>query len=60
MEMHSIKEPVIRKLIAQNRAQVVNVALTNSCDPSFSGDLQYLTQEPLQGYVSKQYCLVKD
>ena len=60
MEMHCIKEPVIRKLIAQNRARVVDVALTNSCDPSFSGDLQYLTQEPLQGYVSKQYCVVKD
>ena len=60
MEMHCIEEPVIRKLIAQNRARVVDVALTNSCDPSFSGDLQYLTQEPLHGYVSKQYCVVKD
>jgi SAM-dependent methyltransferase len=60
MEMHCIKEPVIRNLIAQNRARVVDVALTNSCDPSFSGDLQYLTQEPLHGYVSKQYCVVKD
>jgi SAM-dependent methyltransferase len=59
MEMHCIKEAVIRKLIAQSGAQVVDVALTNSCDPSFSGDLQYLTQEPLQGYVSKQYCVVK-
>jgi ubiquinone/menaquinone biosynthesis C-methylase UbiE len=60
MEMHCIKEPVIRNLIAQNHARVVDVALTNSCDPSFSGDLQYLTQEPLRGYVSKQYCVVKD
>jgi ubiquinone/menaquinone biosynthesis C-methylase UbiE len=60
MEMHCIKETVIRKFIAQNHARVVDVALTNSCDPSFSGDLQYLTQEPLHGYVSKQYCVVKD
>jgi len=60
MEMHCIKEPVIHTLIAQNHARVVDVALTNSCDPSFSGDLQYLTQEPLQGFVSKQYCVVKD
>jgi len=60
MEMHCVKEPVIRKLIVQNHARVVDVALTNSCDPSFSGDLQYLTQEPLQGFVSKQYCVVKD
>jgi len=60
MEMHCIKEPVIHTLIAQNHARVVDVAFTNSCDPSFSGDLQYLTQEPLHGYVSKQYCVVKD
>jgi ubiquinone/menaquinone biosynthesis C-methylase UbiE len=60
MEMHCIKEAIIRKLMAQNGARVVNVAITNSCDPYFSGDLQYLTQEPPQGYVSKQYCAVKD
>ncbi|MFL6311584.1 MAG: class I SAM-dependent methyltransferase [Terriglobales bacterium] len=59
MEMHCIKESVIRKLITQSGARVVDVAFTNSCDPSFSGDLQYLTQEPSQGYVSKQYCVVK-
>jgi SAM-dependent methyltransferase len=59
MEMHCIKEAVIRKLTAQTGARVVDVVLTNSCDPSFSGDLQYLTQEPLQGYISKQYTVVK-
>jgi ubiquinone/menaquinone biosynthesis C-methylase UbiE len=59
MEMHCIKESVIRKLITQNSAKVVDVAFTNSCDPSFSGDLRYLTQGPLQGYVSKQYCVIK-
>jgi ubiquinone/menaquinone biosynthesis C-methylase UbiE len=59
MEMHCIKEAVIRKLIAQSGAQVVDVVLTNSCDPSFSGDLRYLPQEPLNGYLSKQYCVVK-
>lgn len=60
MEMHCIEEAVIRKLIAQNQARVVDVVLTNSCDASFSGNLRYLTQEPLQGYVSKQYCVVKN
>ena len=60
MEMHCIKEPVIRNLTARNHARVADVALTNSCHPSFSGDLHYLTQEPRQGYVSKQYCVVKD
>lgn len=60
MEMHCIKESVIRKLMARLEARVADVAITNSCDPSFSGDLQYLVQEPLHGYVSKQYCVIKD
>ena len=59
MEMHCMKESLIRKLIAQNGARIADVVITNSCDPSFSGDLRYLTQEPLQGYVSKQYCAIK-
>lgn len=59
MEMHCIKGAVIRELMAQNGARVVDMAITNSCDPAFSGNLQYLTQEPLHGYVSKQYCVIK-
>jgi SAM-dependent methyltransferase len=60
IEMHCIKESVIRKLIARLGARIVDIAITNSCNPSFSGDLQYPTQEPLHGYVSKQYCVIKD
>jgi ubiquinone/menaquinone biosynthesis C-methylase UbiE len=59
MEMHCITESVVRKLIDQNGAHVFDVRLTNSCEPSFSGNLQYLTREPQAGYVSKQYCVVK-
>lgn len=59
MEMHCIKKSVIQKLIVKSGAQVMDVAITNSCDPSFSGDLRYLTLEPPQGYVSKQYCVIK-
>lgn len=59
MEMHCMKEPTIRKLITQSGARIMDVAITNSCDPSFSGDLQYLTQDPFHGYVSKQYCVIK-
>jgi ubiquinone/menaquinone biosynthesis C-methylase UbiE len=59
MEMHCMKEPTIRKLMAKNGAHIVDVAITNSCDASFSGDLRYLAQEPLRGYVSKQYCVIK-
>jgi ubiquinone/menaquinone biosynthesis C-methylase UbiE len=59
MEMHCIRESVIRKLIAQSGAQVIDVQITNSCEPSFSGDLKYLAQEQQTGYVSKQYCVSK-
>ena len=59
MEMHCIAESVIRESINQIGAQVVDVQITNSCDPSFSGNLQYLKQEPRSGYVSKQYCVIK-
>lgn len=59
MEIHCITESVIRKLIVQSGAQVTDVQITNSCEPSFSGNLQYLAQEPQAGYVSKQYCVIK-
>ncbi|MGC2743588.1 MAG: class I SAM-dependent methyltransferase [Candidatus Angelobacter sp.] len=59
MEMHCMKESVIRKLIAQSGGRVMDVAITNSCEASFSGDLRYLIQGSLQGYVSKQYCVIK-
>ena len=59
MEMHCISEADIRKLVHASGARVVDVCLTNSADPSFCGDLQYVTREPESGYVSKQYCVVK-
>lgn len=60
MEMHCIAENAVRRLVKQNNAKVLDVRLTNSCDPSFSGHLRYLEEEPVQGFVSKQYCVVKD
>ena len=60
MEMHCLKERTIRQLVAEANAQIADVRLTNSADPSFNGDLQYLDHGPLRGYVSKQYCVVKN
>jgi hypothetical protein len=60
MEMHCLKESVIRQLVEEANARVKDIRLTNSADPSFNGNLQYLEREPLQGYVSKQYCVVKN
>jgi ubiquinone/menaquinone biosynthesis C-methylase UbiE len=60
MEMHCLKEDAIQRLMEKTNARVADVRLTNSTDPLFNGDLQYLDQRPLQGYVSKQYCVVKN
>jgi ubiquinone/menaquinone biosynthesis C-methylase UbiE len=59
MEMHCIREKEIRRLLSQERICILDVNFTNSTERSFDGDLQYLEQEPEQGYVSKQYCVVK-
>jgi trans-aconitate methyltransferase len=60
MEMHCIRESAMRKLIEVSGARVADVRLTNSSDPSFNGNLQYLKEEPRSGFVSKQYCVVKE
>ena len=59
MEMHCIQEAEVRKLVQECGGQVVDVRLTNSADPAFCGNLQYISQEPESGYVSKQYCVTK-
>ena len=59
MEMHCIRESVMRKFIEASGARVADVRLTNSSEPSFNGNLQYLKEEPRSGFVSKQYCVVK-
>jgi hypothetical protein len=45
--------------VHEHGGRVADVRLTNSTDPAFCGDLQYLASEPEFGYVSKQYCVVK-
>jgi len=59
MEMHCVSESSIRRLVQMQGASVIDVRLTNSTDPAFSGNLQYLKNEPELGYVSKQYCVIK-
>jgi len=59
MEMHCIREQAVRKLVEASGARVVDVRLTNSAEPSFGGNLQYLKEEARSGFVSKQYCVVK-
>jgi ubiquinone/menaquinone biosynthesis C-methylase UbiE len=59
MEMHCISEAEVRKVVSKSGGLVRDVRLTNSTEPSFSGNLQYLEREPESGYVSKQYCVTK-
>jgi SAM-dependent methyltransferase len=59
MEMHCMSESAVRALVEEQGARLVDVRLTNSTEPAFSGDLQYPEKEPQWGYVSKQYCVTK-
>jgi ubiquinone/menaquinone biosynthesis C-methylase UbiE len=60
MEMHCIPEEAIRKLLSGLKVRIADVQRTNSTDPGFNGNLQYLDHDPERGYISKQYCLRKD
>jgi len=58
--MHCMPEGTLHKLLADCKVDVKDVKLTNSAEPSFNGNLQYLEQEPDLGFVSKQYSVVKN
>jgi len=60
MDLHCVNESAVRRLMQTAGARVLDVRCTNSAEPSFNGKLQYLECEPHQGYVSKQYCVVKE
>jgi SAM-dependent methyltransferase len=60
MDLHCIAEADVRKVMDSARARIVDVRWTNSTQPSFNGRLEYLAEPPAQGYVSKQYCVIKD
>jgi SAM-dependent methyltransferase len=60
MDLYSCSEAGIRRVIENAGATVVDVRWTNSADPSFNGNLTYLEGEPAPGFVSKQFCAVKE
>jgi ubiquinone/menaquinone biosynthesis C-methylase UbiE len=59
MAMHCIAEREVRELLSDQPVDIVDVRLTNSSSAGFNGNLEFLDQEPTEGFVSKQYCLVK-
>ncbi len=59
MDSHVMEEWRVRRLIESAEGRIVDVCLTNSAERSFNGKLEYLSAAPVHGYVSKQYCVVK-
>jgi ubiquinone/menaquinone biosynthesis C-methylase UbiE len=59
LEMHSVREDVVRQILRRSGARILDVRLTNSTAVGFNGNLLFLDQEPAHGYVSKQYCVTK-
>jgi len=60
MDLHSMPEADVRKILQTAGACIVDVRWTNSTEPSFNGKLEYRASPPVQGFVSKQYCAIKD
>lgn len=60
MEMHCISEARVRELLSRHNVHIADIQLTNSTEGSFNGNLLYLDDEPQNGFVSKQYCVVRD
>jgi ubiquinone/menaquinone biosynthesis C-methylase UbiE len=58
IEMHCLPESDVRQ--ALGNAKVIDVQWTNTAAKDFNGRLTYLHSAPKAGYVSKQYCVVKD
>jgi SAM-dependent methyltransferase len=60
VEMHCFPERDIRRLLSGRPLRLVDVTLTNSTRGDFNGNLRFGEQEPAHGFVSKQYCLVRE
>jgi len=58
--IHCLSETDLREILAGTRCHIVDIQFTNSIEPDFNGNLRYLVSEPTNGYVSKQYVIVRD
>ena len=58
MNMYGISENRIRQVIDLFGGKVIDVRLTNSTQSNFNGDLKFLTQAPMQEWISKQYLVL--
>jgi ubiquinone/menaquinone biosynthesis C-methylase UbiE len=60
MQLHFINEAGVRRLLRSAHVKLVDVRPTNSADPAFNGNLQYLASVPARGFISKQYVVFKE
>ncbi len=58
IQMHCLPERIVRQALGS--AKILDVQFTNTAANNFNGRLTYLQQAPVSGYVSKQYCVVKE
>lgn len=60
IDLYWLGEAQVSRVLQAAGARIVDVRYTNSADPAFNGNLQYLQHAPSEGWVSKQYCAIKD
>ena len=60
IDLYWLGEAQVRRALQAAGARVIDVRYTNSAEPAFNGNLQYLQHAPSRGWVSKQYCAIKD
>ena len=58
MQMHCLPERLVQRALGS--AKIVDVQFTNTADRDFNGKLIYRASPPASGYISKQYCAVKE
>jgi SAM-dependent methyltransferase len=57
IQMHCLPEALVR--LALGSATIVDIQFTNTAAKDFNGKLVYLSQAPISGFLSKQYCVRK-
>ena len=60
IDLYWLGEAQVRRALQTAGARIVDVRYTNSAEPAFNGKLRYLQHAPSHGWVSKQYCAIKD
>jgi SAM-dependent methyltransferase len=55
LQSHPTPEPLVIEVLEAAGADLLDIAVTNSLDEDFNGQLHYAKRPPVEGWVSKQY-----